>query len=130
VSEPLPDQTAYVGLGEVRVEYALTPAATQAQLDARVWDVPPSGPALLVTRGTYRLDTLNGYDTPTGTLRLPLWGNHWRLAPGHRIRLDLTQADTPTLRPNNLPSSLEILSSPRLILPTREAREQSLTGAP
>jgi len=130
VSEPLPDYTSYVGLGEVRVQYALTPAATQAQLDARVWDVPPSGPALLVTRGMYRLDTLNGYDTPAGTLRLPLWGNHWQLAPGHRIRLDLTQADDPTLRPNNLPSSLEILSSPRLILPTREAREQALTGAP
>ena len=130
VSEPLADHTAYVGLGEVQVPYALSPAATQAQLDVRVWDVPPSGPAFLITRGTYRLDTLNGYDPPTGTARVPLWGNHWLLVPGHRIRLDITQVDAPTLRPNNLPSSIEILSKPRLILPTREAAEQSLTGAP
>jgi predicted acyl esterase len=129
-SEPLPDRTASVGLGEVRVRYALSPAATQAQLDARVWDVPPSGPAFLVTRGTYRLDTLNGYDTPAGTLRLPLWGNHWLLAPRHKVRLDLTQVDQPTLRPNNLPSSIQLVGEPRLVLPTREAREQSLTGAP
>ena len=32
VSEPLPDHAAYVGLGEVRVRYLLTPAVTQAQL--------------------------------------------------------------------------------------------------
>jgi hypothetical protein len=130
VSVPLPASTTYVGLGEVRVPYALAPAATQAQLDARVWDVPPSGPALLVTRGTYRLDTLNGYDTASGTLRLPLWGNHWILAAGHRIRLDLRQADEPTLRPNNLPSSLAILANPQLIVPTRETGARSLTGEP
>ena len=130
VSEPLPDHAAYVGLGEVRVPYLLTPAITQAQLDVRVWDVPPSGPAFFVTRGTYRLDTLNGFDTPSGTLRIPLWGNHWLLAPGHRIRLDITQVDQPTLRPNNLPSSIQILDDPSLVLPTRAAGDRSLVGAP
>lgn len=105
-SQPLPGHSAYVRLGEVDVHYALTPAATQAQLDARVWDVPPSGHAFLMTRGTYRFDTLQGYDTPSGEVRLPLFGNHWLLAPGHRIRLDLTQVDSPTLRPNNAASSI------------------------
>jgi predicted acyl esterase len=128
-SQPLRDHTTFVGLGEVDVAYALAPAATQAQLDARVWDVPPTGPAYLITRGSFRIDTLNGYDRPAGTLRLPLYGNHWLLAPGHRVRLDLTQVDQPTFRPNNLPSSITY-GTPRLVLPTREARDATLTGAP
>jgi hypothetical protein len=128
-SDPLPDHTTYVGLGEVDTSYSITPLATQAQLDARVWDVPPSGPAYLITRGSFRIDTLNGYDAPAGTLRLPLYGNHWLLAPGHKIRLDLTQADTPTFRPNNLPSSITF-GAPRLVLPTREAQDATLAGAP
>jgi hypothetical protein len=128
-SQPLPAHSTYVGLGEVDVPYTLNPAATQAQLDARVWDVPPTGPAFLMTRGTYRIDTLNGYDSPTGTIRLPLFGNDWRLAPGHEIRLDLTQVDQPYLRPNNLSSSITY-GSPALTLPTREAQQQALTGTP
>src|SRR5436190_1341637 len=128
-SAPLGDHTTYVGLGEMDVSYSVTPAATQAQLDARVWDVPPTGPAYLVTRGAFRIDTLNGYDAPAGTLRLPLYGNHWLLAPGHRIRLDLTQVDTPTFRPNNLPSSITF-GTPKLVLPTRETQDVTLTGAP
>ncbi len=109
--------------------YALTPAATQAQIDARVWDQPPSGPAYLMTRGTFRIDTLNGYDKPSGILRLPLYGNEWRLLPGHTIRLDLTQVDSPYLRPNNLPSSITY-GSPLLVLPTAQGTFQSLSGSP
>ena len=41
---------------------------------------------------------------PAGEIRLPLYGNHWRLEPGHRVRLDLTQVDSPTYRPSNLPA--------------------------
>jgi pimeloyl-ACP methyl ester carboxylesterase len=129
-SAPLLAHTTYVGLGEVDAQYALTPPAlSQAQLDARVWDVPPTGPAFLITRGTFRLDTLNGFDSPTGTLRLPLFGNEWNLPPGHRVRLDLTQVDEPYLRPNSEPSSIT-LGAPTLVLPTREANDQSLTGTP
>jgi hypothetical protein len=129
VSEPLARPATYVGLGEVDVSYAVTPALTQAQLDARVWDVPPSGPAYLITRGTFRIDSLNGYDPGAGTLRLPLYGNHWELAAGHRIRLDLTQVDAPTFRPNNQPSSIHF-GTPELVLPTREARTDTLVGTP
>ena len=61
-SQPLPNRVTYVRLGEVDVPYQLNPATTQAQLDARVWDAPPTGPAYLITRGAFRLDTLNGHD--------------------------------------------------------------------
>ena len=128
-SAPLTRPATYVGLGEVDVTYTVTPAIGQAQLDARLWDVPPTGPAYLITRGAFRIDTLNGYDAPTGSLRLPLYGNHWELAAGHRIRLDLTQVDAPALRPNNQPSSITY-GTPRLVLPTREARSDELAGTP
>lgn len=129
VSDALSAPRTYVGLGQVTVSYTLTPAVGQAQLDARVWDVDPSGTATLVSRGTYRLDALNGYDVATGTVRLPLYGNHWSLAAGHRVRLDLTQVDSPTLRPNNQPSTITY-GQPQLILPTREAETTTLSGAP
>ena len=58
---------------------------------------------LLVTRGIYRFDRPAGgadADAATGTVTLPLYGNHWRLAPGHRLRLDLAEVDEPTYRPH------------------------------
>ena len=47
-------------------------AGPGATLHARVWDVAPDGTALLVTRGTYRLDTLadGDPDAPAGTVRV------------------------------------------------------------
>jgi predicted acyl esterase len=124
VSEPLEEATTYVGLGSVEVPYTL--AGSTASLNARVWDVAPDGTTLLMTRGTYRLDS--AYDeVPTGSLRLPLYGNHWPLAPGHRIRLDLTQVDQPTYRPSNEPSSIAF-EQPTLELPTRKSASLELTG--
>ena len=89
--------------------------AVSGGLAARVFDVAPDGTELLMTRGVYRFDS----DPQTGVLRLPLYGNHWRLEPGHRIRLDLTQVDTPTYRPSNFPSSLQFPGGVTLTLPTR-----------
>jgi len=109
------------------VNYVL--AGPGATLHARVWDVAPDGTALLVTRGTYRLDTLaaGDADPPAGTVRLPLYGNHWPLDAGHRIRLDLQEVDTPTFRPTNLVNTLT-LAPPALELPTRQAGTVPLTG--
>ena len=89
--------------------------AASAHLDARLFDVAPDGTELLITRGTYRLEN----EPLTGVITIPLYGNHWRLRPGHRIRLDLTQADSPTYRVSNLPSSISFPQGPTLTLPTR-----------
>ena len=124
VSDPLPAQATYVGLGYVDVPYVFT--GQTGQLDARIWDVAASGETLLVSRGGYRLD-VPGFDPAAGTLRLPLFGNHWVLQPGHRVRLDLTQVDQPFLRPSNPPSGVTF-TNPRLVLPTREAQDMTLAG--
>ncbi|MDT4916586.1 MAG: type transport system ATP-binding protein, partial [Pseudonocardiales bacterium] len=126
VSQPLPSDTTYVGLGAVRVPYTLA-GAQSATLNARVWVLPAAGgPALLVTRGTYRIDA-PAYDGLTGTIRVPLYGNHWPFQKGDRIRLDLTQVDTPTYRPDSEPSTITF-SSPTLTLPTRAAGTTTLTA--
>ena len=113
-SAPLGKTQTFVGIGFVRVPYVWAGAAS-GMLAARLFDVAPDGTELLMTRGVYRLEN----DPATGELRVPLYGNHWRLEPGHRVRLDLTQVDTPTYRASNLPSSLQFPGGVTLVLPTR-----------
>jgi pimeloyl-ACP methyl ester carboxylesterase len=113
-SPPLASTTTYVGLGVVRIPYVWT-GGVSGMLAARLFDVAPDGTELLMTRGVYRFES----DPLTGDIRLPLYGNHWRLGPGHRIRLDLTQVDSPTYRPSNLPTTFQFPSGVTLVLPTR-----------
>ena len=136
VSAPLPRSLTYVGLGSVSLAYQLTQSDGAAAVAARVWDVAPGGETLLMTRGVYRIDTLaqDDADPPAGTLRLPLFGNHWRLPPGHRIRLDLMQVDESvpfvgTFQRSRLPDTISF-SSARLELPTRQAGVELLLAAP
>lgn len=98
----------------VRVPYVWTGGGS-GLLAARLFDAAPDGSELLITRGVYRFED----DPLTGEIRLPFYGNHWRLEPGHRIRLDLTQVDSPTYRKSNIPSSFQFPSGVTLVLPTR-----------
>src|SRR5207253_9342709 len=116
-----------VGLGQVGLTYSLL-GATTATLNARVWDVAPDGTALLMTRGTYRIDTPT-YNTTTQAIQLPLFGNHWTLAAGHRIRLDLTQVDSPTFLPSNSAGAIITFPDAQLVLPTSEAGDTAIPGA-
>src|SRR5829696_3811471 len=124
-SAPLRDASTYIGLGHVSLRYSWT-GDTSAAINARLWDVEPGGKTLLVTRGTYRLDA--PYDAPAGTLRLPLFGNHWRLGKGHRLRLDLTQVDEPTFRRSQAPDAISF-TPPRLTLPIRESASRVVPGS-
>jgi dienelactone hydrolase len=114
-SPPLQSTRTYVGLGFVRIPYVWTGTGESAMLAARLFDVAPDGTELLMTRGVYRFEN----EPLTGEIRLPLYGNHWRLEPGHRVRLDITQVDEPTYRPSNLQSSFAFPSGVTLVLPTR-----------
>lgn len=93
-----------LGLPEVAVDYSL--AGDDATLIAKLWDVSEQQ-RVLVTRGVYRISTAHG-DPQAGNLSFKLFGSHWTFAPGHSIELELSQTDAPYLRPNNLPSSIEI----------------------
>jgi hypothetical protein len=134
LSAPLPSSRTYVGLGSVTLDYQLVGDGA-ATVDARVWDVAPDGgPELLMTRGAYRLDELaqDDPDAPAGTLRLPLFGNHWRLKPGHRIRLDLMQVDESapfvgTFQRSRMPDTISF-SDADLELPTREAGAEQVAA--
>lgn len=81
-----------------------------------LWDVDPDGVRRLVTTGVYRTVTQAG-DPAQGTVEFPLFGTHYRLEPGHRVELELSQTDAPYLRPNATASTLT-LSDPQLTLPT------------
>jgi hypothetical protein len=133
-SDELESSSTYVGLGSVLVDYELL-TGLSAQLDARLWDVTPGGKErkeLLITRGTYRF-SVPAYDSPRGQIRIPLFGNHYRLRPGHRLRLDLTQVDNPFLRVSTAASTMKFDPEPgeplaTLNLPTRERGTQEIEG--
>jgi hypothetical protein len=126
VSQPLPAQRSHVGIGYAEARYTAVPGQVTAVLAARLWDVRPDGTELLVSRGVYRFD-FNGYDAATGSVRVPLYGNHWVLPRGDRVRLDLVQVDQPTYRPVNaaVASTLQ-LSGIRLTLPVREGGQTTV----
>jgi len=80
---------------------------------------------LLITRGTYRLNKPAG----SGELDLPFYGNHWKLAPGHQIRLDLTQVDQPTYQPSKAPGAIVFNEGVTLTLPTLESGDETLEAS-
>jgi acetyl esterase/lipase len=100
-------------LGEPAIHLSVVVAGVDAEIDTRLWDVGTDGSATLVTRGAYRYNGIGGPTTIDATLE----GNAWDFQPGHSIRLDVTQADAPYLRPDNLPSGV-VYSSVTLTLPT------------
>lgn len=97
-----PVTNAFTLLGEPAVQLNVTIAGTDAEIDAKLWDVAPDGSKTLVTRGAYRLPG------PAGpiTIDTSLQGNAWVVATGHVLRLEVTQNDAPYLRPDDLSSAI------------------------
>ena len=81
-----------------------------------MWDVARDGTRTLVTRGAYR------FTGGPGNLSIDtaLQGNGWDFASNHRIRLEVTQNDSPYLRTDNLPSAISYTAM-TLTLPTPTA---------
>jgi len=90
--------THLLGLPKVKLAYALT--GEDAVVGLKLWDQAPDGSKTLVSRGAYRLSTAGG------TLTTYLYGNDWVFPAGDSIVLQVTQNDSPYLRPDNEPSSI------------------------
>jgi ABC-2 type transport system ATP-binding protein len=107
---------SYTLLGEPSLQLSAAVTGTDAEINARMWDVAPDGGATLVTRAAYRWTGAAGPISITYALQ----GNGWFFAAGHQLRIQVTQNDAPYLRLDNYPSAITY-SSMTLTLPVVSA---------
>jgi predicted acyl esterase len=107
--------------GQAAVEMHLETTAFREQLDVRLYDDAPGGATTLVTRGTYTLDTGSPL-VPIGARKVvvPTYGNLWQAGYNDRLRLEITNVDSPYLTPSRVPSVTHI-SNVRLDIPVHQA---------
>jgi pimeloyl-ACP methyl ester carboxylesterase len=103
---------AFTMLGLPTVRAQIRTSGRGGMLAARLWDVSGSTQTL-VSRGVYRLE-----DNQKGDVTFQLFGNGWRFAPGHTIKLELVGSDATFLRASNFPFSVRV-SKLRLDIPSR-----------
>ena len=72
----------------------------------------------LITRGTYTIDAGTGVDIGHRTIVIPTYGNYWRVPANNKIRVEISNVDSPYLTPSREPSTT-IISSVRLDVPVR-----------
>lgn len=92
LSDPLPSDQTMIGPTTVEIDYSASgtpPPQSGMQLNARLYDVLPSGTAVMVDRGIRRVSE------QFGTLSYELHGNGWLFPAGHRIRIEIAQDDSP-----------------------------------
>jgi dienelactone hydrolase len=111
-SEPLGRTYTMIGPTRVTVPYEAS-SGGELQLNARLYDVPPSGDPAMVDRGFRTLTAQRGDAV------LDLMGNGWRFERGHRLRIELAQDDDPFLKVSTLPSQMT-LQGVSLRVPVRE----------
>ena len=85
----------YTLVGSPTVIAQLAVSGANGQIDARLWDVAPSGEQSLVTRSVFRPEA------GTHQAVFQLYPNGWQFAPGHVARLQLLGRDHPTYRASN-----------------------------
>lgn len=117
----LPQDQGLALLGAARIEVALTADRPFAQLVARLCDVAPDGSSTRIAHGMLNLHHRSNPPSPlvpgeAVTLSLTLDQMAYRLAPGHRLRLALSNTYWPWIWPSPEPVSLT-LHSLRLVLP-------------
>jgi dienelactone hydrolase len=111
-SPALEQRATMIGATKVTVDYTASTAAG-VQLNARLYDVFPDGTQVMVDRGPYRVVSA------TGPATFELHGNAWRFEPGHKIRIELAQDDSPYLKVSEVASTIDI-AGVHLRVPVRE----------
>ena len=112
-SFPVASPATLVGGPVVKVT-AASVIGSSAELAARLWDVDASGNQTLITRSVLRIEQSAG--SQTLPLTFQLWPNAWQLCSGDSLKLELTQTDAPTFRPDNVTSAMSF-SGVKLTLP-------------
>jgi hypothetical protein len=102
----------FVLLGRTRLTVTHTGTGDPRILAARLYDLYPDGTQVMIDRGMLRLTD------PNATTVLDLHGNGWRLAKGHRVRVEIAQDDAPYIKASSIPGTLTI-SAAKLELPVR-----------
>jgi fermentation-respiration switch protein FrsA (DUF1100 family) len=99
-------------LGLPRVKATIKTLGPFGELDARLWDVLPSGEQRLISHGVYRLG-----ENQEGTIDFQLHGNGYEFAKGDTVKLQLLGRDAPYYRASNGVFSVEV-SALTISLPT------------
>jgi len=103
--------------GQPEIELKASSTAPRVQLNVRLYDVAPDGSRSLITRGTYTIDA--GVGLPAnGKVTIPTYGNLWNVPADHRLRLEITNLDSPYISPSKV-ASVTTISHVELTLPVR-----------
>ena len=96
-----------------------TPPVAAFQIDPKVYDVAPDGTATLITRGAYAEQP--GQGAPgVHTSTFDAFAMAWTFPTGHHLRLSLSSADVPYLRPNAAPFQVAVLPGSLVEMPGAE----------
>ena len=105
--------------GQPLISLRARSGASRVQLNVRLFDVAPSGSKQLITRGTYTLDAdAPGRPIGRADIVVPTYGNLWIAPASHRLRLEITNLDSPYITPSRIPS-VTVVSHVELIVPLR-----------
>lgn len=138
-SAPLTAATTYAGIPTLKLSVLSAPpstggpvpssAAQAFQINPKVYDVAPDGTARLITRGAFGRqlsDAAPGVQPAT----FDAFAFAWQFAAGHRIRITLSSADLPYLRPSSTPFAVAVLPGSTVALPGDEKATAPLWPAP
>jgi ABC-2 type transport system ATP-binding protein len=96
-----------------------TPPVAAFQIDPKVYDVDATGKATLITRGAYAEQP--GQGAPgVHTSTFDAFAMAWTFKAGHHLRLSLSSADIPYLRPNAAAFQVAVLPGSSIELPGAE----------
>ena len=117
-SEPVASAFTLLGIPTLTLDYDTT--ATDYWIAARVYDQQPDDGAMtLVTRGVCRVN-LAAAERDCSVF--DLHGNGWRFGKNHRLVIEVSQADSPFLRKDNVPSTITFESANIRVPVTTKAR--------
>ncbi len=104
-SEPLKGPLTMLGLPAVK--FAMDASGDNYWIAVRMFDLDESGSQTMVTRGVCKANLAAAEGDCSS---FELFGNGWLFDTGHRIALEITQADIPFLRLENTPTTIAFSS--------------------